>query len=208
MREVLRYLKLDRGVEIHHDGDLPARSGMGSSSSFTVGLLNALYALKGVMPTKHELTTQSIHIEQEMIRETVGSQDQTLAAYGGFNHVQFLQNGEIAVRPVIMTTERSHQLNAHLMLFYTGIKRTAADVAGNRAAADGLLLLDVDGVLTDGRLTYAADGSVQKSFHTKDGFGIRPKAVFEGFLDQHQFSLIPRLKGEAPCRGLCGRSGG
>ena len=131
VREVLRYLKLDRGVEIHHDGDLPARSGMGSSSSFTVGLLNALYALKGVMPTKHELTTQSIHIEQEMIRETVGSQDQTLAAYGGFNHVQFLQNGEIAVRPVIMTTERSHQLNAHLMLFYTGIKRTAADVAGS-----------------------------------------------------------------------------
>lgn len=129
VREVLRYLRLDRGVEIHHDGDLPARSGMGSSSSFTVGLLHALYALKGIMPTKHELAMQSIHIEQELIRETVGSQDQTLAAYGGFNHVQFLQNGEISVRPVIMTSERSHQLNAHLMLFYTGIKRTAADVA-------------------------------------------------------------------------------
>jgi D-glycero-alpha-D-manno-heptose-7-phosphate kinase len=131
VREVLRYLRMDRGVEIHHDGDLPARSGMGSSSSFTVGLLHALYALKGTMPTKHELAMQSIHIEQQMIKETVGSQDQTLAAYGGFNHVQFLQNGEISVRPVIMTAEKSHRLNAHLMLFYTGIKRTAADVAGS-----------------------------------------------------------------------------
>jgi len=131
VREVLRFLKFERGLEIHHDGDLPARSGMGSSSSFTVGLLHALYALQGYMPTKHELAMQSIHIEQEMIQETVGSQDQTLAAYGGFNHVQFLPNGEISVRPVIMTAERTHQLNAHLMLFYTGIKRTAADVAGS-----------------------------------------------------------------------------
>jgi len=129
VREVLRFLKIDRGIEIHYDGDLPARSGMGSSSSFTVGLLHALYALKGYMPTKHQLMTESIHIEQNMIRETVGSQDQALAACGGFNHIQFLQNGEISVRPVIMTVERIHELNSCLMLFYTGIKRTAADIA-------------------------------------------------------------------------------
>lgn len=129
VREVLRFLKIDRGIEIHHDGDLPARSGMGSSSAFTVGLLNALYALKGYMPTKHQLAMESIHIEQEMIKETVGSQDQALAAYGGFNHIHFLQNGEISVRPVVMSAERIRELNSHLMLFYTGIKRTAADVA-------------------------------------------------------------------------------
>lgn len=129
VREVLRFLKIDRGVEIHHDGDLPARSGMGSSSAFTVGLLNALYALKGYMPTKQQLAMESIYIEQEMIKETVGSQDQALAAYGGLNHIQFLQNGEVSVRPVIMTADRARELNAHLMLFYTGIKRTAADVA-------------------------------------------------------------------------------
>lgn len=131
VRETLRFLDISRGVEIHHDGDLPARSGMGSSSSFTVGLLHALYALKGVMPSKHQLLTESLHIEQTMIRETVGSQDQTLAAYGGFNHVNFFQNGEITVRPVIMTAECMHHFNDHLMLFYTGIKRTAADVAGS-----------------------------------------------------------------------------
>lgn len=129
VRETLRYLAIDRGVEIHHDGDLPARSGMGSSSAFTVGLLNVLYALKGYMPTKHQLAMESIHIEQNMIHETVGSQDQVTAAYGGFNHVQFLQNGDISIRPVILSAERLHELNDHLMLFYTGIKRTAADVA-------------------------------------------------------------------------------
>lgn len=129
IRETLRFLNIERGIEIHHDGDLPARSGMGSSSSFTVGLLNALYALKGIMPSKQQLLTESLHIEQEMIKETVGSQDQTLAAYGGFNHVNFMQNGDISVRPVIMSAEAMHHFNDHLMLFYTGIKRTAADVA-------------------------------------------------------------------------------
>lgn len=131
VREVLRFLKIERGVEIHHDGDLPARSGMGSSSAFTVGLLNALYALKGYMPTKQQLMSESIYVEQEMIQETVGSQDQATAAFGGLNHIQFLQNGEISVRPVIMSAERLHQLNANLMLCYTGIKRTAADVANS-----------------------------------------------------------------------------
>ena len=129
VRETLRFLDIQRGIEIHHDGDLPARSGMGSSSAFTVGLLNALYALKGVMPSKHQLLTESLHIEQIMIKETVGSQDQTLAAYGGFNHVNFMQNGDISVRPVIMSSDAMHHFNDHLMLFYTGIKRTAADVA-------------------------------------------------------------------------------
>lgn len=129
VRETLRFLNIERGVEIHHDGDLPARSGMGSSSSFTVGLLNALYALKGIMPSKHQLLTESLHIEQNMIKETVGSQDQTLAAYGGFNQVSFMQNGNISVRPVIMSSETLQHFNDHLMLFYTGIKRTAADVA-------------------------------------------------------------------------------
>ena len=129
IRGVLRYLNMDRGVEIHHDGDLPARSGMGSSSSFTVGLLHALYALKGHMPGKQQLAMESIYIEQELLKETVGSQDQVLAAYGGFNHITFLPNGEISVRPITIAPERVRELNSHLMLFYTGIKRTASNVA-------------------------------------------------------------------------------
>jgi D-glycero-alpha-D-manno-heptose-7-phosphate kinase len=131
VREILRYCAVDRGVEIHHDGDLPARSGMGTSSAFTVGLLHALYALKGQMPTKTQLAKESIVIEQEILKETVGSQDQVLAAHGGFNHILFDPNGEITVRPVTLSANRLNELNRHLMLFYTGIRRTASDVAGS-----------------------------------------------------------------------------
>lgn len=129
VREILRFLKLKQGLEIHHDGDLPARSGMGSSSSFAVGLLHALYAHLGIMPTKKRLAIESIHIEQNIIKETVGSQDQVCAAYGGLNRINFSTNGEINVRPLTLSTARVRELESHLMLFYTGIKRTASDVA-------------------------------------------------------------------------------
>jgi D-glycero-alpha-D-manno-heptose-7-phosphate kinase len=129
VREVLRFLELDRGLEIHHDGDLPARSGMGSSSAFTVGLLHALYALKGQICNKHQLATEAIHVEQDLLKETVGSQDQVMAAYGGLRNVLFLPTGEISVRPLTLSRQRLEELNSHLMLFYTGIIRTAEHVA-------------------------------------------------------------------------------
>ena len=129
VREVLRYLNIERGVEIHHDGDLPARSGMGSSSSFTVGLLHAVYALKGQMVSKQQLAQESIYIEQEILKETVGSQDQMSAAYGGFNVIEFSPGDKISVRPMTLSQERIKELNSHLMLFYTGIIRTAANIA-------------------------------------------------------------------------------
>jgi D-glycero-alpha-D-manno-heptose-7-phosphate kinase len=134
VREILRYLDFDRGVEIHHDGDLPARSGIGSSSSFCVGLLHALYALQGRMPSKHQLASESIHIEQERMRETVGSQDQVTAAYGGFNQVLFQPNGEIAVRPVTVSRQRLRDLEDHLLLLFTGVHRTSSDVAQSYVA--------------------------------------------------------------------------
>ena len=129
VRGVLQHLQISSGVEIHHDGDLPARSGMGSSSAFTVGLLNALYALQGRMPGKRQLALESIRIEQDVIQETVGSQDQVQAAYGGLNHVTFQADDEFSVRPVVLGRERTHDFNSHLMLFYTGTKRTAANIA-------------------------------------------------------------------------------
>ena len=135
VRETLRFMNITKGLEIHHDGDLPARSGMGSSSSFTVGLLHALYALKGRMPGKQALAEQSIHIEQDLIKETVGSQDQISAAYGGLNHITFgtTCSGHpgrgFRVRPVTVHPERLTELSAHLMLFYTGIVRTASHIA-------------------------------------------------------------------------------
>lgn len=129
VREVLRYLNFSRGIEINHDGDVPARSGMGSSSSFTVGLIHALYALRGQMPSKPQLAQESSFIEQERIKETVGSQDQAAVAYGGLNHIVFHQNEELSVRPLTISRDRARELNSHLMLFYTGIQRTASNIA-------------------------------------------------------------------------------
>lgn len=131
VRETLKFLGIERGIELHHDGDLPARSGMGSSSAFTVGLLHALHSLQGRMVSKHQLATEAIHIEQTVLSETVGSQDQVMAAYGGLDHVRFLQSGDVVVRPLIMNRSRINLLNDHLMLFYTGIKRTASEVASS-----------------------------------------------------------------------------
>jgi D-glycero-alpha-D-manno-heptose-7-phosphate kinase len=129
VREILRHLKISKGLEIHHDGDLPARSGLGSSSALTVGLLNALHALLGHMPNKHSLAKESIYLEQEVLKETVGSQDQVLVAHGGFNHISFHKNEEITLRPVTIPSKRIQELENHLMLFYTGIPRIASKIA-------------------------------------------------------------------------------
>ena len=131
VREVLKYLEVKQGVEIHHDGDLPSRSGLGSSSSFTVGLLNALYAMKGIMPSKTQLAQDAIHVEQEIIKENVGSQDQVMSAFGGFNRVNFNESG-FQVKPMTIDKEKLQELHNHLMLFFTGISRTASQIAGEQ----------------------------------------------------------------------------
>lgn len=131
-RAVLAFMKCDRGVEIHHDGDLPARSGLGSSSAFTVGLLNALAALQGKHISKENVANQAIHIEQDIIKENVGSQDQISAAYGGFNRIEFKTDTAIDVRPVILPKERVQMLEKHLMLFFTGFSRFASDIAKSK----------------------------------------------------------------------------
>lgn len=128
-RETLRFVGLKQDLEIHYDGDLPGRSGIGSSSAFTVGLLNALYRYKGQQVTSDRLAHESIYIEQRLVGEQVGSQDQVSAAFGGLNKITFLSNDQILVEPIVAERERLTHLNSNLMLFYTGIARTAADVA-------------------------------------------------------------------------------
>lgn len=128
VRETLKYMQVKDGISIHHDGDIPARSGMGSSSAFTVGLVNSINALKGKMTSKAQLTQEAIFIEQKLIKENVGSQDQAFAAYGGLNVINFIQNGEISVNPIIMTQERLITFQDNIMLFFSGLSRTASDV--------------------------------------------------------------------------------
>jgi D-glycero-alpha-D-manno-heptose-7-phosphate kinase len=129
VRGVLEYLKVLKGLEIHHDGDLPARSGLGSSSAFTVGLLNAVHALDGRHVSKEGLAGEAIYVEQCMLREHVGLQDQISAAFGGFNHIALAQNGTYNVTPMILPRARLEALQNHLLLVFTGISRTADAVA-------------------------------------------------------------------------------
>ena len=129
VRECAKYLKVDKGIEIVHNADLPAQSGLGSSSTFTVGLLNALHALQNYMPTKRELALEAIHVEQNLIRESVGSQDQTAAAFGGLNKISFNGTKNIDVEPIIISNGRLKNLQENLMLFFTGFSRNASEIA-------------------------------------------------------------------------------
>jgi len=129
VRGVLQFLNIKEGLAIHHEGDLPARSGIGSSSSFTVGLLHSLYALKELMPTKMKLAKESIHIEQNILKENVGSQDQIEVAYGGLNKISFNTDGEFQVEPIILNKERLQLFQDHLLLYFTGFSRNASEIA-------------------------------------------------------------------------------
>ena len=129
IRACLKYLNIDKGVSIVHEGDLPARSGMGSSSSFTVGMLNSVYAMLDRPITKDKLLQDALEIEHNILKETVGSQDQTAAVYGGLNHIEFMRSGLISVSPINISFALRNELENHLMLFFTGLQRNASDIA-------------------------------------------------------------------------------
>ncbi len=129
VRACLQFMNMEEGVEIHHVADLPARTGLGTSSAFTVGLLLGLYALKNQMRDKHSLNADAIHVEQDIVKETVGSQDQTSAAYGGFNRINFNTDGGIEVNRILASPERLAALEGNLALFFTGFSRTASEIA-------------------------------------------------------------------------------
>lgn len=132
VRAILDYLQINQGVEINHQGDLPARSGLGSSSAFTVGLLHAMYALRGMISSKRELACEAIHIERDILKENVGVQDQIATAFGGLNKIMIRPDGSFEVSPLILPHRRIRELHDHLLLFFTGISRTASDIAGDK----------------------------------------------------------------------------
>ena len=134
VREVLKMFKL-QGVEIHHDGDLPSRAGLGSSSSFTVGILNALNGLIGKISTKEELARNAIYVEQELLGENVGVQDQIAAAYGGFNKIEISMDGNFRVKPMTLPHQRLAELQSCLLMVYTGTSRIASHIAADNINA-------------------------------------------------------------------------
>ena len=129
VKNLLKYLKFNQGIEIHYDGDLPARSGMGSSSCFTVGLLKALEEIKKKNISKANLAKKSIHFEQKIMNEVVGSQDQIAASFGGFNKITFNKNKFNLKK--IKNNKNVKKLENNLILIYTGIHRTAHKIAAS-----------------------------------------------------------------------------
>lgn len=126
VREAMKMLNMHELV-ISYDGDLPARTGLGTSSSFAVGMLNAFYALKGKHVGKRKLADDAIHLERDLCGEAGGFQDQIAAAFGGFNKIEFDKNG-YQVSPVLISPERKKHLNDNLLLFFTGFSRFSAKV--------------------------------------------------------------------------------
>jgi len=135
VRTVLQMMNVTEGVEIHHDGDLPSRAGLGSSSSFTVGMLNAINALQGKMVSKEELARDAIHVEQNLLKENVGVQDQIAVAYGGLNRIDIFPDDSFSVRALHISARRRAELEDRMLLFYTGVSRSASEIAGQKISA-------------------------------------------------------------------------
>ena len=131
-RGCLEFLGIQNGVEIHHDGDLPARSGIGSSSSFTVGLLHALHALQQRMVSPRKLAEEAIHVEQQLLGESVGVQDQIMAAHGGFRFLELGPGPTWSIKNLLLPKDYLHALEKHVLLGFSGISRTAEQHAKSK----------------------------------------------------------------------------
>ena len=137
VREALKLVGIDGGIEIVSIADIPAGTGLGSSGSFTVGLLNALYAYKGMLRSAEELAAEACHIEIGNLGEPIGKQDQYIAAYGGFRYFQFNPDEVVFTEPIILDEKTRAELDRNLLLFYTGDTRQASTILGEQKANVG-----------------------------------------------------------------------
>jgi len=168
VRACLQFLEINEGVEVHHVADLPARTGLGTSSAFTVGLLLSLYALKGQMRDKHSLAMDAIHVEQDLVREAVGAQDQVSAAYGGFNRINFRQDGAIEVKRILTSQNRFAELEQNLAMYFTGFSRTASEIATEQVKMTPHKRKELDMML---QLVNEAEAILTSPSRSLDDFG-------------------------------------
>ncbi len=167
-RECLRFAGIGEGIEIHYVNDLPARTGLGSSSAATVGLLHALHAFKGEMVSNEQIAEEAVYVEQQMVKERVGCQDQYAAALGGLRFHEFREDGGIKSSPVVISQQTKDELENNLLLFYTGIQRQAHDVLDEQLertqAGDNLLQLEQLKVLAHQGLGVLSSGKDLREF--------------------------------------------
>lgn len=132
IRECMRLHDIHE-IRLTYEGDLPARTGLGTSSTFAVGMLNAFCALKGRRISYRQLAQEAIHVERDVLQEHGGWQDQVAAAYGGLNRIDF-KDGDFTVRPIVISPERKYELDENLLLFYTGIQRLSSEIQADTFA--------------------------------------------------------------------------
>src|SRR5216683_3280492 len=190
-REILRYCEVLKDVEVNLASDLPSFSGLGSSSSFTVGLIKGLNAFQGKHIGQEELARAAIHVERNILSEAVGLQDQIFAAYGGFNIVQFRGPSDFIVERVPISDARMQELNQSLLLFFTGITRRAQELEQCKLAnieriQDNLkkmhLLVDRAYRALSGKLLGAGGGGFMLFFVPQE----RQAAVRHALRDYHE----------------------
>lgn len=164
VREVLKYLDLSSHIEINCYADLPARTGLGSSGSFIVALLQAIHAYKGQKPEPQKIAQQAIEIEKDLMKIYVGCQDQYIAAVGGFNLIRFGANREIRHEPILMAKDRKEQLNKNLLLFYTGLQRSASETVQEqveKTSANLPYLDELKGLVFESKKVLEAKGGLR-----------------------------------------------
>jgi D-glycero-alpha-D-manno-heptose-7-phosphate kinase len=168
VRACLQFMEMEDGVEVVHVADLPARTGLGTSSAFTVGLLLGLYALKNEMRDKQSLAGEAIHVEQDLLKEAVGAQDQVSAAYGGFNRINFQTDGSIDVKRILTSKDRIVALEQNLALYFTGFSRIASEIAQEQLKATPHKERELHTML---QMVDEAENIVLNSNHSLDEFG-------------------------------------
>jgi D-glycero-alpha-D-manno-heptose-7-phosphate kinase len=211
-RECLRRCGITRDVEVNYAAELPSFSGLGTSSTFVVGLLQVLHAFRGRAVQGLELAYEAIEMEREVLKEAAGCQDQTLAAVGGLNVIEFRTNDEIVVQPIPLSAERKRELEAHLLLIYTGLQRRAHDMAVRqleRVAENGPRLLRLRQLVDEGYRELTGSGSLARFGALLDE-SWRLKADLEQSIANEQIRGMYRRALEAGAYGgkLLGAGGG
>ena len=190
IRECMRLHDIHE-IRLTYEGDLPARTGLGTSSTFAVGMLNAFCALKGKMMSKRQLAKEAIHVERDVLKEHGGWQDQVAAAYGGLNRIDF-KDGDFSVHPIVFSPERKKKLDENLLLFYTGIQRFSSEIQADtfakpadktRQLKDMLALVDeAEKILCDNNTSLNEFGKLlDETWKLKRGTGAR---VSNGSIDE------------------------
>ena len=167
IRNAMKWLSLER-VCLNYDADLPAKTGLGTSSAFSVGMLNALYCMQGIEKTKRELADGAIYLERTLCNEDGGIQDQIASAFGGFNRIDFTKDG-YTVKPIEFADGKKEKLNDNLMLFFTGLSRFSFDI---QKTTKKLLNKNTDHLLRMLDMVNEAEDILTNPNRSLDDFGL------------------------------------